>query len=263
MRSKLFRTLFQTQLLLQSLLVLFAVLFTSQVFAQPMCSDLFARTNNVIVYNSFSRSGRSVYAERKFKDLLQDLKKDPMIAELMNGFNEVEKGFRIEDHVIHVYSQYLIERRSRIVSRQFADVFPIIIALHDIGKPLAIQNGHRHLQHEYTVPLMKNYLQKHNYSKTQIDMAVALVTYTGFGDLIKGVKSTFEVSVEIHQIAASLGISALDFYNAKRIFYIADAGSYQQLQPLFIKSSAGSLNLKSEKLLELEYWIVSSSPYRN
>lgn len=241
---------------LQSLIALLLLLFSLQGFAQEVCSGIFLEPRNVTAVDFLQKPGRSIHDLKTFKNLLTELKKNALFAKMFADFNEREKGIRIEQHVIQVFSQYLIERRMQTLSSEFIDILPITIALHDIGKPLAIQKGHRDLQYEYTGPLMREFLVQNHFSKRQIDISLALVSYAGLGELVRGQKTAFQVSVEIHDLAESLGVSALDFYNAKRVFYSADAGSYSQLRVfIFNELPDGRLDIKSNCFLELEHWL--------
>lgn len=241
----------------QFALVASTIAMSAWVFASDRCEGVLKESKNVPSVEFLYKPGRSIFDVHEFVLLLGELKKDPLLAEMLKGFNEKEKGLRIEDHVIDVFNQYLKEKKRYVLNPLLIDILPITIALHDIGKPLAIQNGNRDSQHLYTIPMLETLLKKHHFSRRQIETSKALIMYTGFGDLAKNQKNSFEVAKDIYQISESLGLSSRDFYIAKKLFYTADAGAYSQLRKhIFNELEDGSLDLKTGRFFELEYWLT-------
>ncbi len=238
--------------------LLFTLLSLRSAHAAPMCADVFKINSNSATPLSESTDAQTVFLEKNFDQILIQLKKDAELNKMFSSMNEASKGITIERHVRDVFKQFIVERREAVLSYDFLQIMPIAIALHDIGKPYAIAKGERHMQHLYTVPMMTEIMQRKGYSKRQIKLAIALVDFTGLGDLAKGDKNAFQVALEVLDLAKELAVKPWDFYQAKKIFYMSDAGSYSQLRyHVFEQKSEGQLELKTERFLELEYWLKS------
>lgn len=236
----------------------FILLSLRSAQAAPMCADIFKIHLNSTTSLSESADSQAAFLEKKFDQNLIQLKNDAELSKMFSSMNEASKGITIERHVREVFKQFIIEKRGVVLSSDFLQIMPIAIALHDIGKPYAIAKGERHLQHLYTVPMMTEVMQRKGYTQKQIKLAIALVDFTGFGDLAKGDKNAFQVALEILDVAKELAVNPWDFYQAKKIFYMSDAGSYSQLRyHVFEQKPEGQLELKTERFLELEYWLKS------
>ncbi len=174
-------------------------------------------------------------------------------------YNENEKKLTIEDHVVDVFSQYLLEKDKRTISLSFQNIMPMAIALHDIGKPKAIINGRRDLQHLWTIPMVVEFLTKIGWDVLDIKKCIALISFSGFGELAQRQKSAYEVFVEIDKISQELKVTPWEFYRAKKAFYLSDAGSYSQLRnTVFFERTNKTLYLRNFNFLELEYWLTES-----
>ncbi len=231
--------------------VIFAIGFSSR--ADIQCRTLFEVPKSVTDSIGYTTQESITTRLNSFKVLIQEVKKDDLFKQMLLDFNEKEKGITIETHVFDVYNQYLLESQGLSLIPQLMRVLPLAIALHDIGKPLAIERGRRDLQHDYTIPMMRKYLTEKKWPKADINLAIALVSYSGLGDLAKKKKIAKVVAEELRILSESLKISVIDFYMAKKAFYFSDAGAYSQLRELvFNELPDGRLEPKSERFLELE-----------
>lgn len=231
---------------LLSIALLFFLVWSNKAQAFR-CESVFAHT---------LESPRSFEKFSEFEQLIGRLKYFDDFKALYSQFNEASKKITIEEHTRDVFKQYLLESRNSNLHEDFLRIMPVVIALHDIGKPLAIAVGKRDDQHLYTVPLMKRFLKENQWQALDIERAVALVTYSGMGDLVKGRKAAFHVAQEISLLAERIGVSPMDFYLAKKAFYLSDAGAYQQLRGrVFVESPVGTLVPRGLQFEELEYWL--------
>lgn len=117
--------------------------------------------------------------------LLAILKKQPALVDLWPVV-VVSEGFTLEQHTLLVLKQF--ERY--LAKRDFPPEFDrgfwrVFLALHDIGKPLAIQSGDRtkEAEHGHTSRILKEILTLMGYSERQVHLALCL-TQTRFGQLI-------------------------------------------------------------------------------
>ncbi|MGZ3805852.1 MAG: hypothetical protein ACXVB4_16660 [Pseudobdellovibrionaceae bacterium] len=192
----------------------------------------------------------------EFNQILETLKTVPELKKSYSSFNEISKKLTLEDHTRSVFIQFLIESHYKHLSKDFLRILPLTIALHDIGKPFAIAKGERDEQHLFTLPLVRSFLKEKGWEESDIQRSLALIRFTGFGELLKGEKSALDVAKEIIKISSELKVEAWDFYLAKRAFYLSDAGSYTQLRSFVLREDAsGRLHPKGSQFEELEYWI--------
>ncbi len=154
------------------------------------------------------------------------------------------------EHVQQVFTQWKIEIANMT---SVPRILPATIALHDIGKPLAVRKGNADLQHEMTLPILKTALQEQGFTLREIQLAQALVQNQSLSRLIRGWISVNEAASEIRAAAQSCGLSPRDFLKLKSAFFKADAGSYGKLRlMLFDLQPDGTLLFKSPLIAELE-----------
>ncbi len=221
--------------------------------AQVTCRTLFEVPKSVTASISYTENKDFVSDLRSFKIVIKEIKKDRFLNKMFLDFNEKEKGITIETHVIDVFKQYLLESKRLVFNTRFLRVLPIAIALHDIGKPLAIEQGRRDLQHNFTIPLIRSYLNEKHWPEEDVNLVVDLVSYSGLGDLAKKTKTADVVVKELRILAANLRVPVSELYQAKRAFYFSDAGAYPQLRDfVFNELPDGRLEPKSERFVELE-----------
>lgn len=110
--------------------------------------------------------------------------------------------------------------------------FRLILALHDIGKPVGGSRG----QHRYTRPLVRAFLQHFCYSDENINLALALLSKDPIGSHLRGDsshKNSDTVVAEIKEMAQESGLPLQDFFELLMIYYLVDASSYLHLRSLF------------------------------
>jgi len=104
----------------------------------------------------------------------------------------------------------------------------LFLALHDIGKPKAIASGGKHLQHQYTAPMVKEIFNKLEIDELHTNLAVTLVTGDPIGKYIRGKISVAETKKIILENAKLVGLETLAFFELQLIAYKVDAGSYTE-----------------------------------
>lgn len=224
--------------------------FGAASFAQgPTCQEVFAASKI---------APHRVYNLREFDGLMDQLKAHGDFQNLYSQYNEAVKKITIEEHTRDVFRQFLIETHHAPLDRRILKIMPVTIALHDIGKPLAISAGNRDSQHLFTVPIMESFLKENGWDSLDIKRSLALVSFTGFGQVLKKEKTAFMVAQEINKLARELEMTPKEFYLAKRAFFLADAGAYQQLRgAVLVEMKQGRLDSKGPQLDELEFWLFS------
>lgn len=110
------------------------------------------------------------------------------------------------------------------------DFFRLILAMHDIGKPLAVRMGVPHQSRQFTVRMVTTVLTELGYSAQDIEIASALVFGDPIGQYLKvkdvniaDVKRSAEM---IWFMAKQTNMQIGDFFNLLLIYYMSDASSY-------------------------------------
>ena len=156
----------------------------------------------------------------------------------------VSEGYTIEEHSIMVYDilldqipYYDLNRISHQQNIDFEKLFKVLIAVHDIGKGLAIEAGDKRLQHHYTLPIVERVLTELGYNESEIAVAKALVGHDALGQLLTrriNVQKAYEIIVAMAQKAE---IPLKDFFHLQTLYYTSDATSYPYVKNNFFHQS--------------------------
>jgi len=159
----------------------------------------------------------------------------------------LEREFKVEySGDLGLWEKYSLKQHTLMVLGQFekyfsyrnlpahvdTNFFRLILAMHDMGKPLAVKRNEKHLARQLTIKLMSPILSKLGYSAHDITLASALV----FGDPIGQYLRVKDVKIaDIKKSAQMIGIMAeevdlpiMDFFNLLLIYYMVDASSYTE-----------------------------------
>lgn len=138
----------------------------------------------------------------------------------------VWEGYSLEDHVRMVLNQFDKYFSHRTLPCRVSNTFlRILIVLHDIGKPAAIEKGNKRLQHKETLKIVKPILRKLEFSVDEIKLALALISddpigpYLRFGDPKNAVRKIIKMS-------ESTNCPLEQFFQLLLIYFKCDAGSY-------------------------------------
>ena len=166
------------------------------------------------------------------------------------------EGYSGEEHALRVYDVFNEQVRFHSFSQNSAcDVSKLVkfvIALHDIGKPLAVQISAKGWQHEYTLPLMKTIMQKLSFSQQEIVLAETLVDNDVFGELIKNNISVEIAYDKLREMSERVRMPLTDFFNLQCFFYTVDAASYPSLRKKVFLSEGERLEPKGESYFSLK-----------
>lgn len=141
-----------------------------------------------------------------------------------------------------VWEGYTIAQHTVMVLRQFEKYyapyslpgeagrgwFRIFLALHDIGKPIAIAKdpqGKRN-QHLYTWGLMEKFYRQIDAGDSGIALGKALLHDDPIGSYLRGRRSQKDTETLIRTQADSTPLSTADYFDLLQIYYKVDAGSY-------------------------------------
>ena len=184
----------------------------------------------------------------------------PTLKYLLGLDAGVTEGLDIGEHTATVLDNYLQQRRFYPtisltgVTDKTLDRFMLpIMALHDIGKGIAVKAGNKELQHHYTGRFVSSYLRSVAFTQKEINVAVALIDHDTVGDFLKDeTMPVAEARRKLQQRANLAGMSYGNFMKLQQLFYTADSASYPFLQDLVFRPAAnGKLSIKDQRFKQL------------
>jgi hypothetical protein len=156
-------------------------------------------------------------------EMLNVLDSHPQLTGVYSRVVGKEEKFTLKRHTSTVISQYMnyffIRNLPIVVPKDF---FLLLLALHDLGKPLAIDQGDRNLQHTFTCRLINN-IKEH--LPFDVQNILALINGDPLGRYFIGVELRKAI-IEIRDMVKKSSLSLKDFFHLLIIFYQVDAGSY-------------------------------------
>jgi len=141
----------------------------------------------------------------------------------------VFEGYTLQQHTLMVMKQF--EKyfgKKDLPSGIDRNIFRLILALHDIGKPKAISEGGKHLQHEYTQISIRSLFKGLDSNESSTDLALALVSGDPIGKYLTGQMTTTQTKMAIEEMADRAKIPMDKFFELLCIYYKVDAGSYTE-----------------------------------
>jgi hypothetical protein len=192
------------------------------------------------------------------KKIMARLSNDRKFAKLIKTDSGVPQRYTIEEHNQRVYNlfedqlrHFGLDKLKTAENIDLANLIKFTIAVHDIGKPLAVKAGDRALQHVFTVPLIDEVMPKLGFSKAETHLAKLIVDNDVLGELDQGLLTPEQAFQHLNDLAAQTSMSPRDFFTLQTFFYTIDAGSYPDLLWRVFTRSNGKLVPKGEKFKAL------------
>ena len=143
---------------------------------------------------------------------------------------------------VGVWEGYALEKHTLMVMRQFEkyfgdkdlpsdinkNMFRLILALHDVGKPEAISRGGKHLQHEYTQQCIQSLFKALGIDQRHTDLALILTSDDPIGKYIRSRMDAMQTRTTIEQMANGAKMTVDEFFELLCIYFKLDAGSYTE-----------------------------------
>lgn len=161
------------------------------------------------------------------KELIDLLKQVPAFYDLMMASAGISQRYTIEEHSKMVLGQ--LEKyfqNDKLPSRSDRGFYRILLALHDIGKPIAIQNGNKKLQHVETAPIVRKFLEFIKYDQSSVNLGTAILSGDPIGEFFQSELSEEKTVELIKNMAEIAQLEVLEFFRILKIVYMVDAGSY-------------------------------------
>jgi len=139
-----------------------------------------------------------------------------------------------------VWEKYTVRRHTLMVLGQFEKYFAsyqlparvdknrfrLFLALHDIGKPIAISKGNKATQHIYTWRIMEKFYAHISIEQSFIDLSRALLHHDLIGAYLRDRRPKEETETRMRSAARSAHLAIVDYFQLLQIYYKVDAGSY-------------------------------------
>jgi hypothetical protein len=190
------------------------------------------------------------------ENLLEFLKQDPVLAAQYKGGIGLQFSCSLEEHTILVLKQFeKYFKDVELPGKTGHHLFRLILALHDIGKPEAVREGDKRLQHKFTKNMLVNLKGYLPLSGEEWDLTMSLLERDPIGYFLRGYITLEESMVQIKVLAKKSHKSLRDFFDLMTIYYQVDAGGYTSdagwkplLDKLFVRDEKVSrLTFDSQK----------------
>lgn len=161
--------------------------------------------------------------------VISSLKQNDFARQQLEADAGVVEGYTIEEHTLMMMTQF-----EKYFSHEplplglSADSFRKILAIHDIGKPTALEEGDKNRQHQYTQKYAPELLREQGLSEAEIKIALALVSGDPIGEHVKSEWNLESSLKDIKNMANVAEVNPKEFFDLLKIFYQCDAGSYTQ-----------------------------------
>lgn len=107
------------------------------------------------------------------------------------------------------------------------NVFRLVLALHDIGKPKALKEQNKDLHHEYSAQIIGKVLGDIDYNEAEIRLAMSLVSKDPIGSLFKR-GSIKKCASDVIEMAKLANVDPVEFLELLIILFTCDASSYTE-----------------------------------
>jgi hypothetical protein len=159
----------------------------------------------------------------------------------------VSENYTIREHTERVYGvfdeqlPFFEPAIAQIKSLDVVRLMKFSLALHDIGKPIAIREKSKRDQHEFTVPILYGQLEKSGFRSEEAQFLEALMGHDELGRFIKG-RAVLDETVEFFKNRSrESGLALQDFFLAQVFYYTVDAASYRFLRHRVFEARQGRL----------------------
>lgn len=148
-------------------------------------------------------------------------------SEVMDKPAGVWEGYTIREHTAMVLGQVekYVEGYDLPMGISPA-AFHMMTALHDMGKPRAIEEGSKDLQHKYSREIVETVLTQLGFYDSEVAITAAVVDGDPIGAYLTGMLSAEESAQIITEKARQTVLTVPEFWSIQETFYKVDASSY-------------------------------------
>ena len=217
------------------------------------------RSREWVIYNSTASTTSSGYEESPMDFFMRD-------SELRDLFNTRVRHYTLKEHTQLVCEQFkkYFQNVEIPISHELMMVF---LTLHDIGKPIAEDEGNKDNQYEHTTAILSKIdldCCGNHYTEKEREILLALASCDCLGDYFKGLADGQTTVDLLSALAANADMALPEFFYLYMVYYqcdissyTADAGGLRFLEYLFDYSDVATKKFDAhEGLIKManEYW---------
>lgn len=160
--------------------------------------------------------------------LIHHFKRDPVLKDLFESRVGLTLPFTLEDHTLAAMREFEKYFASRITPEHQAErgILRAALALHDIGKPEAILQGDKKLQHHHTLRILHELKNRWDFVREELHLLAALLA----GDPIGGyLADRQELAASVEQVRHHAGKSLqapFAYWRMLVVYYQCDVAAY-------------------------------------
>lgn len=179
------------------------------------------------------------------------------------SLNSKKRNYSLEEHTIMVCEMFESYFAETYNERCGIEAFRLLLCLHDIGKPLSLENGDKEHQWKYTVQMIEARKADLPFSENDYLTGISLISDDPLGLYIRNKINIQEAKNRIIKMlnASGFGITVENFFKLLSVYYQTDAGAYTaegyigdkdgffekpKLEAVFKKDTSGKLCFSKE-----------------
>lgn len=156
------------------------------------------------------------------KEMINYLKSELNLSTI---YQQKVRHYTLENHTLLVMNEFE-KYFSKTELPTSKSLFRLMLALHDIGKPKAFNEGNKNNQYQYTVEMINNIRNALPFQTNEIDLIIALVSNDVLGLYMQDVISIENAKQQIIKLAQQTNLPVSTFYKLITVYYQCDIGSY-------------------------------------
>lgn len=135
------------------------------------------------------------------------------------------RHYTLEQHTLLVMNEF--EKHFTQIDLPISrNLFLLVLALHDIGKPQAFLEGNKNNQYKYTIETIKSLKNLLPFNDLETNLCIALIEADPIGGYLQKQISIETAKKQIISLANKTNLSVLAFFKLLVIYYQCDIASY-------------------------------------
>jgi hypothetical protein len=191
-------------------------------FKQEMPDCLVNQPEENFIYEFFYGKFGGAYIEYSPINLLTLLKSFPTLNQ---AYQKKVRHYTLEMHTLLVMSEF--EKYFGNVNLPISkNLFRLMLALHDVGKPQAVEHGEKNKQYKYTITIINELKESLPFRNFEIDILISLVSDDPIGLYLQNAINLHAAKSKIIELSNQGNISLSKFFHLLSVYYQCDTGSY-------------------------------------
>jgi len=191
-------------------------------FKQEMPDCLVNQPEENFIYEFFYGKFGGAYIKYSPINLLTLLKSFPTLSQ---AYQKKVRHYTLEMHTLLVMSEF--EKYFGNVNLPISrNLFRLMLALHDVGKPQAVEHGEKNKQYEYTITIINELKESLPFRNFEIDILISLVSDDPIGLYLQNAINLHAAKSKIIELSNKGNISLSKFFHLLSVYYQCDTGSY-------------------------------------